>query len=298
MAEKAISLDPDYADPYAWKGAMILADGFSWGTREMSTVAWEAIGYIDKALKIDPDNFIANWGMTCIDLFAKWDYVHILEITERFKDQWTSDIKLNWATALFLLKMGRFEEALTVNNPVVRPDINAYCQILLGNSDFVRDVMENRIDSLETADYSVAAEIYIWLQDFDRAMFYFESLIASGQDPDEWFPKYQADLAVAYFKTGQTDQARAMIGRLIERSDTTSVGSPAYFTGWYYSWIGESDSAFYWLDEAVENRSPDLTWLKVDPAFNKLKDYPHYKDLYERTGFQAYDDNTAGKGSN
>ena len=86
-----------------------------------------------------------------------------------------------------------------------------------------------------------------------------------------------------------------MIGKLIERSDTTSVGSPAYFTGWYYSWIGEADSAFYWLDKAVENRSPDLTWLKVDPAFDSLKDDPRYWDLYERTGFKTYDDYMAGK---
>jgi len=295
LAEKAIALDPDYADPYAWKGAMILADGFWWGGKEMKSVAWEAEEYIDKALRIDPYNFMANWGMTCIDLFVKWDYIRIEEKWEKYSGQLASDIKLNWASALFLLKMGRFEEALSINNPVGRPDITAYCQILLGDSDLVRDTMEKRIDSLEIGLYDVAAEIYIWLQDFDRAMFLFDSLIASGQDPGGWVTKSQADLAVAYFKTGRTDQARAMIGKLIERSDTTSAGSPAYFTGWYYSWIGEPDSAFYWLDKAVENRSPDLTWFKVDPAFNNLKGDPRYGDLYERTGFKAYDDYIAGR---
>jgi tetratricopeptide (TPR) repeat protein len=295
LAEQAIALDPDYADPHAWKGTMIIAEGFSWGTKEMRSVAWEAEEYLDKALSIDPDNYIANWGMSTIDLFVKWNYVHIIERTEKFRDQFSSDIKLNWATALFLLKMGQFEEALSITNPEGRPDITAYCQILLGNSDFVRDLMEKRIDSLEIGRYSVAAEICIWLQDFNRSMFYFDSLKASGQDPGGWIPKFQADLAVAYFKTGQTGPARAMIGKLIERSDTTSVGSPAYFTGWYYSWIGEPDSAFYWLDKAVENRSPDLTWLKVDPAFTNLKDDPRYLDLYKRTGFQDFDDYMAGR---
>jgi len=122
-----------------------------------------------------------------------------------------------------------------------------------------------------------------------------DAVIAFGEDPAGWVPKLQADLAVTYFKTGRTDQARALINKLIERSDTTSVGSPAYFTGWYYSWIGEPDSAFYWLDEAVENRSPDLTWLRVDPAFRSLKEDPRYWDLYERTGFKAYDDYMAGR---
>jgi len=126
-------------------------------------------------------------------------------------------------------------------------------------------------------------------------MFYIDSVIASGMDPEEWWPKQQAGVAVAYFKTGRPDLARALIRKLIERSDTTSVGSPMYFIGWYYSWIGELDSAFYWLDEAVENRSSEVSWLKVDPAFKSLQEDPRYLDLYERTGHKDFDDYMAGK---
>ena len=81
-----------------------------------------------------------------------------------------------------------------------------------------------------------------------------------------------------------------MINHLIKKSDTTAVGSPAFFTGRYYSWIGEVDSAFYWLEKAYNNRSPEMPWLKMDPAFNCLKDDPRYWDLYERTGHKDYDD--------
>ena len=295
LADKAIELDPDYADPYAWKGTMIIADGFFWGTREMSKVAWEAEKYLDRALRIDPNNFLANWGMSCIDLFVKWDYVHVLEISEKIRDQLSSDININWAAAMFQLKMGRYEEALSSNGPDGPPDITMLSQILLGNTDYARDMMEELIDSLGSLGYATAAEICIWLQDFDQAMFYIDSMIASGQDPDEWMPKYQAGLAVVNFKTGRPDLARTLIGKLIERSDTTSVGSPVYFIGWYYSWIGELDSAFYWLDEAVENRSSEVSWLRVDPAFNSLKEDPRYWDLYERTGHKAFDDYMANK---
>jgi tetratricopeptide (TPR) repeat protein len=102
-------------------------------------------------------------------------------------------------------------------------------------------------------------------------------------------------MALAYHKTKDYEQAQIIISRLIEKSDTTSVGYPAYFTGWYYSWIGEVDSAFYWLEKAYKNRSPEMTWLKVDPAFNNLKDDDRYWDLYERTGHKAYDDYMASK---
>ena len=77
---------------------------------------------------------------------------------------------------------------------------------------------------------------------------------------------------------------------MIQKSDKTAAGSPAYYTGWFYSWIGEGDSAFYWLEKAYENRSPEFPWLKVDPAFDTLKNDDRYWDLYERTGHKAYDD--------
>jgi len=82
---------------------------------------------------------------------------------------------------------------------------------------------------------------------------------------------------------------------LIRKSDTSAVGSPAFFTGWYYSRIGEVDSAFYWLEKAYNNRSPEMPWLKADPAFNNLKDDDRYWDLYERTGHKAYDEYMASK---
>jgi hypothetical protein len=50
------------------------------------------------------------------------------------------------------------------------------------------------------------------------------------------------------------------------------------------------DSAFFWLEKAYQNRDPQMPWLKVDPAFNNLKDDDSYWDLYERTGHKAYDE--------
>jgi len=43
-----------------------------------------------------------------------------------------------------------------------------------------------------------------------------------------------------------------IIGLLIVKSGETSAGSPAYFTGWYYSGIGEVDSAIHYLEKAYD----------------------------------------------
>ncbi len=79
-------------------------------------------------------------------------------------------------------------------------------------------------------------------------------------------PRFQTSLALAYEKTNSLQEARKIINQLIAKSNSTSAGSPAYYTAYYYSGIGEVDSAFYWLEKAFDNRSPEMPWLKVDPA--------------------------------
>jgi hypothetical protein len=49
------------------------------------------------------------------------------------------------------------------------------------------------------------------------------------EDPEILTPRFQADLALAYWKTGALEQAEAIINQLIQSSDTTAVGSPGFF---------------------------------------------------------------------
>ena len=91
------------------------------------------------------------------------------------------------------------------------------------------------------------------------------------------------------------EQADNIIDSLIKRSEISSAGSLEYFIGTYYSWTGELDSAFYWLERAFQNRNPEMRGLKVDPALNNLKEDSRYWDLYERTGHKAYDDYLASR---
>jgi hypothetical protein len=105
-----------------------------------------------------------------------------------------------------------------------------------------------------------------------------------------FIPRFQACLALAYYKTNNDQQAQMIINKLIKINNETRAGSPDYCIGWYYSGIGKVDSAFYWLEKAYNNRSPEMPWLKVDPVFKNLKDDDRYWDLYERTGHRAYDE--------
>ena len=289
LAKKAIDLDPDYADAYAFLGISTLIGGNYGGNKEMRSVAPEAKRYCERAIKLDPYNLLANVGLALIRHWAERDHIAMEDIGLKYPNLLSSDVDYFTGYAMFNTQMGNLERvvSLPISGYPVENVLRAH--VLLGNKDKVKNILEREAVEHRYLDYHLIGELYIWLQEFDTALYYLESALESGL-PGINLPRYQADLAVAYFKNGKKDLARSIIGELIRASDTTTVGSPAYFTGWYYGWIEEPDSSFFWLEKAMENRSPEIPWLKEDPAFKSLEDDPRYSDLYVRAGFKAYDD--------
>jgi len=52
-----------------------------------------------------------------------------------------------------------------------------------------------------------------------------------------------------------------------------------------YAGLGDKDQALASLEKAYEARSWYVTWLKVEPALDSLRDDLRFKDLVRRVGF-------------
>jgi hypothetical protein len=52
----------------------------------------------------------------------------------------------------------------------------------------------------------------------------------------------------------------------------------------YYAFAGDVDPAFVWLERALEERTPQILHIPMDPRFESLRSDPRYKDLMERIG--------------
>jgi serine/threonine-protein kinase len=50
--------------------------------------------------------------------------------------------------------------------------------------------------------------------------------------------------------------------------------------------LGDSEQALLWLERAVEQRDLRLTFLKVEPKWNNLRDDKRFQDLLRRVGLQ------------
>jgi len=301
---KAIEFDPDYADAYSVAGIDILYTGAYAGSKEISSAIWDALPFFEKALELDQNNAWAHFGMGNINEWGRWDYIMAEKEYLKANELGLNRLEASWSYYIiligeFYLKMNRLEDALIYQK-------KAQDLVIAGSSDLLIKI--NALSGNKKEAYNYIKKIYkdsgeeqadswkgeecIWLEKYDSAKIYLESAL-QAQHPDMSLPRFQACLALAYFKTKNYQQAHSII-QLIDKSNKTTAGSPEYYTGWYYSGIGELDSAFYWLEKAVNKRSAEMPWLKVDPVFNSLKKDDRYWDLYERTGHKAYDEYMAG----
>ena len=291
---KAIELDPDYADAYAWLGTITLFRGSYSGDSEMQTVVWDAASYFDKALELDQNNSTAHLGLALFNEWVKWDYITAEKEFLKAIELSPNNPSFIEGYTDFLLKRNRVNDALSyLNNTELQLPYQIKIQvvsgILSGNKNETVNAVNIYLNSKANFPQSLAGEYYIWLEEYEAAKHSLENAL---QNKDRYIliPRFQACLALAYFKTKDYQKAKMIITQLIGKSNKTSAGSPEYFTGWYYSGIGKVDSAFYWLEEAFRKRSAEMPWLKVDPVFKNLKNDNHYWDLYDRTGHKAYDE--------
>ena len=288
MGLKAIQLDPDYASAYAWTGLMYIIKGsVITGSVEMQTIGWDAAAHFEKALELDPDNSAGHFGLAMLNDYIRWDHIKadkeftkVLEIEPN--NPGYIGIYSEW-----LIKMNRIEDVWDYMDTTEVSFRLIQSQILSGNKKGASRSIKKYKESIGMDIW--LGESYIWFEEYDSAKLCLEQAIQNN-DPLVSRPRIKADLALAYYKTKNWQQAQNIVSELINISKVTKAGSPEYCLGWYYSGIGEVDSAFYWLEKAYQNRSPEMPWLKVTPVFNNLKNDPRYWDLYERTGHKAYDE--------
>ncbi|MCI0388897.1 MAG: tetratricopeptide repeat protein [Acidobacteria bacterium] len=101
--------------------------------------------------------------------------------------------------------------------------------------------------------------------------------VARKSDPD-----FISDLAYAYAVAGRRGEARRMLAQLHDIARRRYV-SRVYIAK-VYAGLGETAEALALLNQALRERSDQLTGLRVDPAFDQLRNDPRFVDLLRRVG--------------
>jgi serine/threonine-protein kinase len=283
---QAIEKDPTYAPAYAG-----LADSYNIQARlagsDSKDLVQKAKAAAIKALELD-DTAEAHTSLGDIKSNYEWDWAG----AER---EFLRAIALNpnyatahqWYAAL-LVMTGRTDEAL-------------------------REIQRaQELDPLSPIITAASAGIYFYGRQYDRAV----EQVAKTRELDSSFPltpliagwcytekrmyaqaidEYQkrlgagriqsaamAGLAITKALSGRTDEARKLLGDLVEQYNQNRTGPCD--VALVYTYLGDKDTAFVWLDKAYDQHDPGLYRIKADPFYDPLRDDARFKDLLGRVG--------------
>jgi len=91
-----------------------------------------------------------------------------------------------------------------------------------------------------------------------------------------------AQLAYVYAVSGARDDAAQVLQLLIRKPSNRYI--PPYHVAMAYAGLGNTDSAFLWLDRAYAERASFMGGVKVEPGFATLHNDPRWSVLLARMG--------------
>ena len=243
-ALQAIAIDDTLAEAYSTLGYIQSNIEWKWKDAEASYL---------KAVELYPGDATANQRYG-IYLSRMGRHAEAIEAMRRAHDLDPLSLTINNALGVVLYMGGRYEEAVSQ----------------------LRSNLE--LDESYYRTYYNLGRCYLQQSRFSDAVAAFEKALQfSGNNP-----YVLACLRRAQAAGGDREPAEQLLREFSSRAAGQYV-SPANRVLIYLG-LGDKEQAFAWLEEAYKERSGMLSWLKVDPDFEPLRDDPRFDDLLAKIG--------------
>jgi tetratricopeptide (TPR) repeat protein len=235
----------------------------------------------EKALAIDPDYAPAHSTLGYIATLEN-DDAGAAKHFERALTLDPTDAVVLRAASAFLSNLGRLEEALALDQAIVRRDpLNTTVLFNLGNLQRFSGRYDEAIASLRTALSLNPAEGGVHyllgltlLLKGDAA----SALAETEQEPNEI--SRMIALPMAYHALGRKADSDDALFALIAKYEKDSSYNIAYVC----AFRGEADQAFAWLDKALEYHDPGLSEIVVENLFDKIRSDPRWLPFLRKIG--------------
>ena len=286
--KRAVELDPKFAA--AWAG---LADAYSargWtGAAPGGDVMPKALTAARRAVALDPEVGEAHCALAAALLYGEHDYTLAraefergLELSPRYTQgrAWYGLFCLQWVG-------GRLQEGLAeVRRAYDHDPLSAYSASVLGMAS---GTAGDSADALKYGRLGAEREPEAFLSHFVLAL----ALTWSGQ-PEAGIAEFRraaehsghavhpiAQMAYAYSRAGKIMEARAIHEELLARRAREYV--PWSALALTASSFGDMDAAIEFAHQAADEREPPLlSFARVFPDWQRLRDDPRFADVLRR----------------
>ena len=284
---EAIDKDPGYALAYVG-----LAD--SWVPRAWYAYlpAKEAFPHakeaVTRALELDPDLAEAHTTLAFINLYYDQDWAAADREFRRAIQLNTNYANAHHWYAEYLSLVGQHEAAIREAERARELDpLSSIINTWVGSRYFFarrydmaveqyRNVVE--LDPEFVPAHLALGQAYEKTKMFREAIRELETAVRlSGGSP-----VYMASLAHAYGVTGRRSDALRLIDDLNKLASRRYVASFDVAIAWLG--LGDNERALASLEKAIEDRSPRVLFLMVEPRFDPLRSDPRFQAMLKRVG--------------
>ncbi len=285
--EQAIKLDPNFARAFAGMANAYRASGTLGGglPREEFEKAKAAV---TKALELDPNLSEAYAVRGGLKLNYEWDWagaekdlLHAIELEP-------NNDTAHGSYSGLLVESGRFDDgiaqldiaqAINPSSLIYQRDRGRYLYFARRYDEAI--VQLKRV--IEVDENFRTAYGWLW-QTYQMK--------GDHLGAYEWFMKFQKianpesiePLQKAYETAGWQGVRRKRLE--IDKQNEHQPGSNLYAIARQSALLGEKEQAFEYLNKAIEKRHSQLVMLKVEPAFDNLRDDPRFDELVKRVGLK------------
>jgi TolB-like protein/Flp pilus assembly protein TadD/predicted Ser/Thr protein kinase len=279
LLHQALDIDPRYAP--AWER---LAANFN--SKAILGIVSRQEGFahareaVEKALAIDPDYAPAHAILGCIAMHEN-DDAGAAKHFERALMLDPTDFSVLCNVAIFLSNIGRLDEALALQQTIVRRDpVNTAALFNLGSYQRSSGRYDEAIASARTvlslspgmgSAHSLLEAAVLLKGDAAGALAEIEK--DTGDDEE------MIGLAIVYHALGRkadSDNALAALIAKHEKEDSCNIAC-------VYAFRGEADQAFAWLDKALEHHE-GLSRIVTENLFDKIHSDPRWLPFLRKIG--------------
>lgn len=286
--QTAITKDPTYGAAYS--GLADCNSGLAWhGFVSPAEALPKAYAAALKAIELDPQSAEAHASLALV-LHHRWDwpraeieFKRALELGPQYANahHWYGDL---------LSVNGRHDEALVEARQALALDpLNLMIGSWVGLRYYLARDYDHAIEQSRTtvdldpnfaAAHLVLGENYLLIRQPQDGLAELQSAARlSGNSP-----LYVAQVAVAEAVAGRKTEARRLI-RQLENMSSERYVSP-YGIAQAYAALNDQERSFQWLHAAYEDRSVWMSYLAVDPLFDRLHSDQRFQDLLNRVGLR------------
>jgi adenylate cyclase len=282
---QAIELEPGYAN--AWQ---LLAFTYYQQTIQGFRTSEEghalAMGAIDRAMSLDPDQGVIQgaYGFLKKNLDWDWDTAHTA-LTKAYQLNPNRNAIRIWRASL-IQTLGRPDEAIKIYTKALAADpLNTSIYSSLG-------ILYRKVGRFDDAIVMFEKQIelrpdYHWAY-FNLGKSYLlkgdaaQALVEIEKNPSNVYR--HLGLVLAYSTLGREAEARAALEYLVSEYGEQR---PTWIAEGY-SWRGEKDQAFEWLEKAYVQKDIGLAYLLNSRVFETLSDDPRWVELLRKLELLEY----------